>query len=190
MTTSQQFQHFATEIEELIPFVHATFGQLSEAHLNWKPSAEKWSIAQCLQHVITNDNTYFPMFDVVKSGNYSPTLWQRIPFVPAIMGREMVKAIGRMPRRAMKTSPMFEPSRSMITREIISDFALHEQYVVDYLRFFAAASDDTGKIIIPLPITPLLIVPLSDALTVIVNHTFRHVMQAEKVLQSVNFGIV
>ena len=130
------------------------------------------------------------MFDAVKSGRYTPTFWQRVPFVPTFIGREMVKALGRVPRRAIKTSPMFEPTKSMISREIIAGFALHQVRVADYLRFFAQSNLPIERIIIPLPITSVLIVPLSDALTVMVNHEFRHVRQAENVAQSVNFGIL
>jgi hypothetical protein len=189
MTIPQQLQHFASELDELTQYVQSTFGALSEAHLNWKPNADKWSIAQCFHHIITSNTTYFPVFDAVRSGTYSPTLWRRVPFVPTIFGREMVKALGRVPRRAIKTSPIFEPSRSTIAREIMSGFSVHQKRVTDYLRFFAESGIVIESVIIPLPVSPLLIAPLSDALTVMVNHTFRHVLQAEKVMNTVNFGI-
>jgi hypothetical protein len=189
MTTPEQLQHFADELDELTQYVQTTFGALSEAHLNWKPNADKWSIAQCFHHIITSNTTYFPVFDAVRAGTYSPTLWRRVPFVPTIFGREMVKALGRVPRRAIKTSSIFEPSRSTIAREIMGGFSVHQKRVTDYLRFFAESGIATESVVISLPIAPLLIVPLSDALTVMVNHTFRHVLQAEKVMNMVNFGI-
>jgi hypothetical protein len=189
MTTPQQLQHFADELDDLTQHVQTTFGALSEAHLNWKPNAEKWSIAQCFHHIITSNTTYFHVFDAVRLGTYSPTLWRSVPFVPIIFGREMVKTLGRVPRRAIKTSAMFEPSRSTIAREILGGFVVHQKRVTGYLRFFAESGIATESVIIPLPVSPLLIAPLSDALAVMVNHTFRHVLQAEKVMKMVNFGI-
>lgn len=189
MTTPQQLQHFADELDELTQYVQTTFGALSEQHLNWKPDADRWSIAQCFHHIITSNTTYFGTFESLKSGSYSPTLWQRVPFVPTIIGREMVKAIGRVPRQAIKTSTIFEPSKSTIAREIIGGFALHQKRVAEYLRFFAGSDIATESIIISLSVSPILIAPLSDVLTMTVNHTFRHVLQAEKVMNMVNFGI-
>ncbi len=189
MTIPQQLHGFATELDELTLHVQSTFGALSEPHLNWKPSADKWSIAQCFHHIITSNTTYFATFDAVKSGTYSPTLWQRVPFVPVIIGREMVKAIGRVPNQPIKTSTIFEPSKSTIAREIISGFALHQKRVVEYLRHFAESDIATEDIIISLSVSPVLIAPLSDVLTMTVNHAFRHVLQAEKVMNMVNFGI-
>lgn len=189
MTTSEQLHSFAAELDELTVHAQTTFGALSEAHLNWKPNADKWSIAQCFHHIITSNTTYFGTFESVKSGSYSPTLWQRVPFVPTIIGREMVKAIGRVPNQPIKTSTIFEPSKSTIAREIIGGFALHQKRVVEYLHFFAGSDIATESIIISLSVSPILIAPLFDVLTMTVNHTFRHVLQAEKVMNMVNFGI-
>lgn len=36
------------------------FSNISSEQLNWKPSAESWSIAQCLDHLIIADSSYFP----------------------------------------------------------------------------------------------------------------------------------
>lgn len=65
MTTSEQLLSLATEANELATYAQARFGGLSEGQLNWKPDSERWSIAQCLHHLITTNAAYFPVFEQV-----------------------------------------------------------------------------------------------------------------------------
>jgi len=37
----------------------AGFGDVTAHHLNWKPSAEQWSVAQCFDHLVTSNEAYF-----------------------------------------------------------------------------------------------------------------------------------
>ena len=40
------------DAKQIAADVRASFGGLSAAQLNWKPSAERWSIAQCFDHLL------------------------------------------------------------------------------------------------------------------------------------------
>jgi hypothetical protein len=187
MTTTKQLLHFATEVEELSAHVQVSFGAHSEQQLNWKPAADSWSVAQCLHHLITTNTVYFRTFDAIKSGNYAPTLLQRLPVVPKIIGGLVVSAIRRVPTTKVKTPSLFEPSKSTIAKEIIGGFGLHQVRFAEYLRGFAVI--DAERVVVSLPQSGFAVLRLSDALTMLVNHEFRHVLQAEKVVKSVNFGI-
>src|SRR5258708_1847914 len=41
----------ATETEKNSEAARTLTADLTEAQLNWKPSAEQWSVAQCLEHL-------------------------------------------------------------------------------------------------------------------------------------------
>lgn len=70
----------------------ATFGNLSVSQLNWKPSPERWSVAQCFDHLITSNQGYFPIIEEVLAGK-KRTLWQSMPFLPALAGRLLIKSL-------------------------------------------------------------------------------------------------
>lgn len=188
MTTSEQLLSLAAEADALAIHVQTRFGSLSERQLNWKPDSERWSIAQCLHHIITTNTAYFPTFERILQGKYAPTLLQHIPFLPRIMGRELVRVLGRKPLRKIKTSRIFEPSTSTIAKEIINGFVLHQSRVCAYLRAFAALNIES--VVVSAPQSVLLLFPLKDILIATVNHEFRHVAQAENVMNVINFGIV
>lgn len=44
------------------------FSDISLEQLNWKLSAESWSIAQCLDHLIIADSFYFPELKKIIEG--------------------------------------------------------------------------------------------------------------------------
>src|SRR3712207_3943123 len=71
----------------------ATFGQLSTAQLNWKRSAEEWSIAQCFDHLILSNSPYFPLVERIAAGERKTTLWQRMPFLPGLFGKLVLGAV-------------------------------------------------------------------------------------------------
>jgi hypothetical protein len=62
-----------------------TFGHLTPSQLNWKPSPERWSVAQCFEHLLTSNKGYLPIVDNVLAG-YKRTFWQSMPVLPGLMG--------------------------------------------------------------------------------------------------------
>ena len=65
----------------------AAFGGLSAQQLNWKPDASRWSVAQCLEHLVTANGQMADMADAALDGSRSRTLWQRLPVWPRLLGR-------------------------------------------------------------------------------------------------------
>src|ERR1051325_554466 len=56
----------------------STFANVSPAQLNWKPSAERWSVGQCFEHLITSNKGYLPIIDDVLKGR-KQSVWERMP---------------------------------------------------------------------------------------------------------------
>src|SRR5689334_7045025 len=105
--------------------VQKHFSSCSETQMNWKPGAEKWSIAQCLDHIIKTNQTYFSTFDRILSGSHRLSFFQKInPFKKAI-GAMMVKSLGPQPQKKFTAPKIFEPASSNIAPSVIQDFSQH-----------------------------------------------------------------
>ncbi len=48
-------------MESVTVQVRTEYGHLSAEQLNWTPAEGRWSIAQCLDHLITINRLYFPL---------------------------------------------------------------------------------------------------------------------------------
>src|SRR2546430_5159254 len=66
--------------------VKQSFGCLSPQQLNWKLHPEQWSVGQCLHHLVTANEAYFPTFEKILKGEKKATLWERMPFLPSLFG--------------------------------------------------------------------------------------------------------
>jgi hypothetical protein len=44
-----------TEANNVAAEAKSTFGGLTPTRLNWKPSPERWSVAQCFDHLLTSN---------------------------------------------------------------------------------------------------------------------------------------
>jgi hypothetical protein len=161
------------------------FGSLAGSQLNWKPSAEKWSIAQCIDHIIKTNKTYFPTFDKVLSGEHRLSFFQKInPFKKAI-GAMMVRTLGPQLPKKFTAPKMFEPSFGDIPASIVDDFAVHQEVVKSYFNRLIAI--EPSKIFIASPVSALFVYSLSDALQIIAGHEERHLNQAITILHHSNF---
>src|ERR1041384_1895165 len=70
----------------------STFGHLSPSQLNWKPSAERWSVGQCFDHLITSNSGYLPIIDDVLKGRKRSFL-ESMPLLPGLAGKLLIKSL-------------------------------------------------------------------------------------------------
>jgi len=161
-----------------------SFGSLTPAQLNWKPSAERWSVAQCFDHLLTSNRGYFPIIDSVLAGQ-KRTFWQSVPVYPGMMGRLLIKSLDPVKGRNLKAPKNFQPSQSDITDSIINDFAAHQATIVEKMK--ATEHLDLERIIISSPVTSVVTYSLMDAYRVMVVHEHRHFQQAKRVTEESGF---
>src|SRR5215813_2979452 len=157
-----------------------TFGRLTPAQLNWKPSAERWSVAQCFDHLLTSNRGYFPIIDGVLAGK-KQTFWQSMPVLPGFMGKLLIKSLDPVKGRNLKAPKKFEPAQSDISSSVIDDFAVQQATIVEKMK--ATEHLDLERIIINSPVTAVVTYSLMDAYRVIVVHEARHFQQARRVTE-------
>lgn len=174
------------ELERITAHVEATFGGLSREQLNWKPAPDRWSIAQCLDHLITINRLYFPLFASMNAGPPAPTFWERYSPFSGLLGRMLVRSLSPDNARRMKTSPKAEPSSSAIDEGIVDRFARHQAELVAHMRQIPDGID-RRRTIVTSPLLSWVTYSLDDCLTMLVVHEQRHVQQAERVKASAGF---
>jgi hypothetical protein len=161
-----------------------TFGHLTPSQLNWKPSAERWSVAQCFEHLLTSNKGYLPIIDNVLAG-YKRTFWQSMPVLPGLMGKLLVKSMDPASTRKVKAPKRFQPAQSDISGSVINDFVDLQKQLVDKMK--ATEHLDLEKIVISSPITAVVTYSLMDAYRLIVVHEQRHFQQAKRVTEETGF---
>ena len=161
-----------------------TFGPLTPAQLNWKPSAERWSVAQCFDHLISSNKGYLPIIDSVLAGQKG-TFWQSVPVLRGVMRNLLIKSLDPEKGRKLKAPKNFQPAQSDISGSVIDDFVTLQATVVQKMK--ATEHLDLESIIISSPVTSVVTYSLMDAYRVIVVHEHRHFQQAKRVTEESGF---
>ena len=178
-TTISVLSEVAREAEE-------SFGSMSTAQLNWKPSEKSWSIAQCLDHLITIHALYFPLFERLASDVLRPSVWERVSPFSGFFGRYLIKAMRPENPKKMKTSAKAEPSKSEIGGDIVERYKEHQRQMIEHIKNVPAGVDPV-KTIITSPLMGLVTYSLDDTYTVLAVHSQRHLGQARRVAETDGF---
>jgi len=56
---------YLSDLEILTEEIRSAFSNLDTEQINWKPSPKKWSVAQCLDHLIVTSQSYQSTFDSI-----------------------------------------------------------------------------------------------------------------------------
>lgn len=162
----------------------STFGHLTQSQLNWKPSADRWSVAQCFDHLLTAHKGYLPAIEGVLAGK-KRTFWERMPVLPGLAGKLLIKSLEPTTTRKMKAPKHFEPAQSDISGSVINDFVDQQGNIVQKMK--ATEHLDLERIVITSPAAGAVTYSLMDAYRIIVVHEQRHFQQAKRVMEESSF---
>ena len=162
----------------------STFGHLKPSQLNWKPGPDRWSVAQCFDHLLNSNEGYFPVIEDVLAGK-KRTLWERMPLLPGLAGKLLIKSLDPANTRKLKAPKRFEPAQSDIKGSVINDFVDQQGRIVEKMK--ATEDLDLEKIVITSPALAAMTYSLMDAYRIIVVHEQRHFQQAKRVMDETGF---
>jgi DinB superfamily len=185
MTANSTITALISDIQSVTDEAQTSFAHLSGEQLNWKQSLQQWSIGQCLDHLVTSNNTYFPTFEKVIRGEQRATLWERMPLLPGFFGKTLIKSLGPLSTRKLKAPQAFRPASSRVDGEIVNHFIAQQHRLTEYIK--ASGKPQLLETIISSPASGLVTYSLLDAYRIIVVHERRHMLQAQKVMAANGF---
>jgi hypothetical protein len=176
---TRELDNLVSEVRMITDDARASFGKLSAEQLNWKPKAERWSVAQCFDHLLTSNKGYLPIIESVRSGQRKTRFLERLPVLPGLAGKLLIKSLDPASTRKIKAPKNFEPAESNISPSVIDDFAAQQEQVIEGMR--STGHLDLEKIVITSPAVSAVTYSLMDAYRIIVVHEQRHLQQAKRV---------
>jgi hypothetical protein len=173
------------ELEAVGREARAVFGGLSAAQLNWKPSAEQWSVGQCFDHLIVTNGSFFPVMERVAAGTFKSELWARVSPFSGYFGRYILGALDPSKGRKIKAPRAFLPASSDVDADVIGRFVGNLTEVAARMR--ATERADLGRTVVTSPAMALVTYSLRDVYRIFVAHARSHFEQARRVTQSEGF---
>lgn len=159
---------------------------LNESQLNWKPAPEKWSIAQCLDHLAVTSHQFDLYFtDALARGRKKWPVDLPPAYRPSLVGGWLIKQVQpETGKRKVPAPKVFRPSSSEIDHSLEKFLAQQERFL-EFVRNTNGV--DYNKIRLRSPVTPLMRYSLADAYVVTVVHGQRHLAQARRVRDTPGF---
>jgi len=161
------------------------FGGLDAAQLNWKPSAERWSVGQCFDHLIKTNSTFFRGMERIAAGTYKSSTWARVSPLSGFFGRMILRSLDPVKGRKSKAPRVFEPAKSDVDADVMERFASHQEELVR--RMSATAGTDLRRTMVTSPVAAVATYSLLDAYRIVVAHERKHFEQARRVLEDAGF---
>jgi hypothetical protein len=163
--------------------IRGSFGHLSAEQLNWKPTADAWSIGQCIDHLIRTSEIYSEDFQAVADGTRKPRLWERTSPLSGFFGRFLTKYMSKDEKK-VKTTERFVPP-SDISADVVEEFAGSQAQLRSTIE--STANVDWDKTVLTSSFQGFVTYSLADAYKIIAEHQRRHIRQAKRVLEDPAF---
>jgi hypothetical protein len=172
-------------IAALIRDVEATFGPLDARQLNWRPEAARWSVAQCFEHLLKMNALMLQAAEDALDASKPRSVWQRLPFLPSVLGPLMVRSQSPEARRKYTAPAPGRPSGSEIPPDIVRRF-LEQQHAV-LTRLYAVDEHTAVRTIMASPFIKVICYSVLDGWRLLFAHGRRHVEQARRVIMEPAF---
>lgn len=172
------------ELKSITKNVRTAFGSLNAEQLNWRTSADSWSVGQCLDHLIKTNELFFDEFDKIAAGKRQNSFWESWSPFTGLAGRFLLKELRTDSRKVKAPSPAIVPP-SEIDADIVERFAAHQSELCG--KIDALGNVDPAKVVVTSPFLKVMTYTLETGLEVVVEHEKRHFRQAERVMNSAGF---
>lgn len=179
-----RIKSITSEMSAVATDAMASFGGLSKAQLNWKPSEKGWSVGQCLEHIILTNHEFDAEFKKIASGTRKNSFWENYSPFTGWGGRFLVNAVSTDSKKAKAPSKRIVPP-SDVPEDIVKQFI--EEIAEVNKKVEACAGADREKTVVTSPFLAIFTYRLDDAFTVLVEHTKRHIRQAKRVMETEGF---
>jgi hypothetical protein len=170
---------------EMARDLQSAFGDLDVAQLNWQPDQLRWSVAQCLDHLLTINRLMVQGAGEALAGTRPRIVWQRLPLLPGIYGRTLIRSQAPAGKRKFTAPPTAQPSSSGIAADIVPRLVEQHREAVAWID--TLDERQVSQTIMTSPFVSFIVYSVLDACRILVAHDRRHFEQAMRVIRSPGF---
>ena len=184
-----ELEEFRAQFEALSTDAGALVSPLSDAQFSWSPSADVWSIGQCIEHLNVTARAYLPALDEGIASAIRAGVYGSGPFTYNILGRLLVRSMEPPPLFRFKAPTIFAPPATPQAQrarsEIMAGFRGYQVQYIDRLR--QANGVDLAKAKVASPANRLVHISLGSGFALQIAHERRHLWQARQILLRADF---
>jgi len=188
-TEAELLDQLTADVEGFPAAVRALVDPLSAAQRLWRPGPERWSVADCFEHLLVTADQYHPRIRRAleeaarKRPPEASAAYRRRPGT-TLVGRMLLAGVREKVGRPLPAPKVFAPP-SIADPEAPEHFIARQEELLALLR--DARGQDLHRTRLSTPVSRWLRLSVADALRVIVRHQRRHLGQARRVTEAAGF---
>lgn len=171
------------ELTNIDADVRSSFGTMTAEQLNWKPAAESWSVAQCLEHLILSNKEMEPAVDAKIAGAKN-TFWENYSPFTGFIGGFMIKSLKNDSRKFKAPAKSIVPP-SDVPADIVDQFSASQKEIIERMKSLAPL--DWNQTVVTSPFMKIMTYTVKDGMDILIEHEKRHVRQAKRVVETEGF---
>jgi hypothetical protein len=175
------------ELETLSEKFFQEFSGLSAEEMDMKPDADRWSINECLDHIIQSNKSYFSTFDAIATEKFRRNIWSKLPGLPSLWGKLILGAVSPDTQKRTKTFKVWYPLSSHYGRNLTNELASTNADLSKKLQGMKNVNMD--EVFIASPAGEFITYRLRVGISILVEHEKRHFNQAKQVKNGLTLKI-
>jgi len=160
-----------------------TFGALDRRQLNWRPDAARWSVAQCVDRLVTANQQMPRAADEALAGKRG-SFCTRVPLLPRLVGPAMIRSQSPTVTRTYTAPPAARPAASDLDGNVIARF-VEQQH--DLAQWMGPLSETASRTNMQSQFLSFVAHSVLDGCRLMATHNRRHIEQARRVMQTPGF---
>lgn len=183
MNSEEPLHDWLAQLDEITMEAATQFGTLTLEALHWKPNPNMWSIAENLAHLMALNTSYYPVWQKARDNQLKLPWFAGIGFIVKTLGKVLLQSVQPDRKRKIKTFQLWEPVMPNAPNDVLAQFKEHQKKLAGELRLCQSL---IGKgVVIHSPANAKIVYSFEDAVSLIIAHERRHLVQAREVLDLV-----
>uniref|UniRef100_A0A7V3E6J0 DinB family protein n=1 Tax=Ignavibacterium album TaxID=591197 RepID=A0A7V3E6J0_9BACT len=184
LTLKNLKENFINDSESFLTEVRKLYS-LDNIQLNWKPSADIWSIAECIEHLAVTNKLYIDEMNNQLSGELFKCDDSEEPVKHKFFGKMIIKAVDPSNNKKTKTFKVFSPLYGNYDKTVLDKLIQIQQGLINSVA--GSVNVDFNKYVMSSPASKFVKENFCDVLEIIRLHNKRHLIQIEQLLSNEQF---
>ncbi|HUR34358.1 MAG TPA: DinB family protein [Vicinamibacterales bacterium] len=182
-----QIEGYLLQLLSLTQDLPGVAGRLSPSQFNWRPSPERWSIGQCVEHLNITTERYVPVLRTAIATARATGALAPGPFALGFFERWFMNVLEPPVRRFRATAPRaFVATQPLVPDETLARWDRFHEDFADCIR--SAEGLDLRRIKVRSQFGPVSF-SLGGTFSILLAHERRHVWQAREVRNDRGFPV-
>ena len=176
-----ELQDYERQFAAINQDAEALLRDLSERQLEWREDVTRWSISDCMNHLVVGGNESLSNIRIAIVDARARGMFSAGPFRHPVMGKLLILLMDAPARVRFKAPKAYRPAKEQSVSDILAAFWVLQNNLIGAVR--EANGVDLARVKVANPVSDWFRMTLGQEFALTAAHERRHLWQAWRVRQ-------